>query len=64
MPTLRASIGDGDGVITGFCRVLFWVKMTGVCAPLIGIVVCQAKGLQQRLELEEYFILTATKDIR
>jgi hypothetical protein len=44
--------------------VLFWIKMTRVRAPLIGIVVRQTKGIKQRFELEEYLILTAAKDIR
>src|SRR5215475_10780384 len=43
--------------------VLFWVKMTSVRAPLIGIIVGQAEGLQQPLELEEHLVFTATKNI-
>ena len=43
--------------------VLFWVKMARVRAPLIGRIVSQAKGLQQRLALEEPFVFTATKDL-
>src|SRR4029450_3795848 len=52
---LGAAFADG---------VLLRIKMTGVRTPLIGIVVRQAERLQQRLELEENFILTAAKDLR
>jgi len=37
--------------------------MARVRAPLIGRIVSQAKGLQQRLALEEPFVFTATKDL-
>ena len=52
---LGAAFADG---------VLFRVKMTRVGAPLIGVVVGQAEGIEQRLELEEHLIFTAAKDIR
>lgn len=34
-----------------------------VSAPIICIVACDAKGIEQRLELQKHFILTPTKDI-
>jgi hypothetical protein len=44
--------------------VLFRVKVTCVRTSLIGVVVGQAEGIQQRFELEEYLIFPAAKDIR
>jgi hypothetical protein len=52
---LRVAFADG---------VLFRVEMTCVRPPLIGIVMGQAKGFQERFEFEEDFILAASKDIR
>jgi hypothetical protein len=46
------------------CGMLFRVKVTRVCAPLIGLIVDQAEGFQQRFELEEYLIFATAKDIR
>ena len=52
---LRAAFADG---------VLFGVKMTRVRAPLIGVVVRQTEGIEQRFELEKHLIFPAAKDIR
>src|SRR2546425_10232442 len=46
------------------CSMLFRVEVTHVCAPMICIVMCEPKRLQQRLELEKDGILATTKDIR
>src|SRR2546426_3752446 len=46
------------------CSMLFRVEVTHVCAPMICIVMCEPKRLQQRLEFEKDGILATTKDIR
>jgi hypothetical protein len=43
--------------------VLFCIKITRVGALLIGVVVRQSEGIEQRFELEEYLILPTPKDI-
>src|SRR5688572_16354047 len=53
-----------DFLCTAFTDgVLFWIKMTRVGAPLIGVVMRQSEGIKQRSELEKHLILTAPKDI-
>src|SRR5260370_39372474 len=40
------------------------VQMPGVRAPMIGIKAGEAKGLQERFELQKDLVFAATKDIR
>ena len=46
------------------CSMLFRVKVTRVRAPMIGIIMREPKGLQQRLELDKDGVLATTKDLR
>ena len=41
---LRAAFADG---------VLFWIKMTRVGTPFVGVVMRQTEGIEQRFELEK-----------
>src|SRR2546425_6775424 len=39
------------------------VQMSGVCAPMIGVVAGQPKRLEQRFQLQKDLVCAATKDI-
>src|SRR5215468_12325736 len=44
--------------------VLFRIKMTCVCAPMIGMIARDPKRLQQRFQLQKHLVFAAAKDIR
>ena len=43
--------------------MLVGVEMTRVRAPIISVIAHDAKGLEQRFELQKHLILPPTKDI-
>src|SRR5215470_3404558 len=44
--------------------VLVRIKMTCVCAPMIGMIARAPKRLQQRFQLQKHLVFAAAKDIR
>ena len=43
--------------------MLICFDMTRVSTPVVRVIACHPKGLEQRFELEEYFIFAASKHI-
>jgi len=42
----------------------FWSALTRVCAPMIGVLAGEPKGLQQFLQLHQHLLLASAKHVR